>query len=185
MRTFIAAGITEPVRKEILKIQSALASLSLDAKWVEKENIHITLKFLGEVADKDIMGVISAVRDACAAEDSFYVHISSVGVFPDMKRPRVIWVGVSDGADEIRKLSGEIESSLVPLGFEKERREFSPHLTIGRVRSLRNTEKLGEGIGKIAHTDCGRMILDEVLIMRSDLTGQGPVYSVLERAGLR
>jgi 2'-5' RNA ligase len=108
-----------------------------------------------------------------------------VGVFPSLSRPRVVWAGMTAGAEELAGLASEVEEALVPLGFERERRAFTPHLTLGRVKSVVNVSNLAEAVQRHAEADFGPLRVDAVYLMRSDLRPSGPVYSPLAELWLR
>ncbi|MCJ7645372.1 RNA 2',3'-cyclic phosphodiesterase, partial [bacterium] len=119
MRTFIAVAISSEVREKIAKIQAEFRRGGPDVKWVEPENLHFTLKFLGEVDEDKLLGVIEKTRLGVAGVSSFRVHLSGLGSFPNLKSPRVVWVGVSEGKQELKNLSERIEENLSYLGFAK------------------------------------------------------------------
>ena len=184
MRTFIAVGISDEVREKIAQIQAELKKGEPDVKWVEPENLHITLKFLGEVSEDKLPGVIEKTRLAASGISPFRVHIIGLGSFPSLTSPRVVWVGVKEGKNELRNLSERVEGNLSDLGFAKEKREFSAHLTIGRVRSGRKKEKLVKKIEEFANYDVGEFSVDKVVIMESQLSSKGPTYKIAKELEL-
>ena len=185
MRTFIAVAISSEVREKIARIQAEFRKGDPDVKWVEPGNVHITLKFLGEVEEDKLLGVIEKTRLGVAGVSNFKVHLSGLGSFPNLKSPRVVWVGVSEGKQELKNLSERIEENLSQLGFAKEKREFSAHLTIGRVRSLRGKDKLVKKIEELENSDVGEFSVDKVLVMESQLSSKGPTYRIIEEVDLR
>jgi len=185
MRTFIAVAISSEVREKIAQIQAEFRRGDLDVKWVEPGNVHITLKFLGEVSEEKLSGVIEKTRLAAAGISNFRVHLSGLGSFPNLKSPRVVWVGVSEGKQELKNLSERIEENLSYIGFAKEKREFSAHLTIGRVRSPKGKEKLVKKIEELENSDVGEFSVDKVLLMESQLSPKGPTYRVIEKINLK
>ena len=185
MRTFIAVGISSEVREKIAKIQVELKEGDPDVKWVEPKNLHSTLKFLGEVSEDKLSGVIEKTRLAVSGISHFQVHISGLGSFPNLRSPRVVWVGINEGKAELKDLSERIEEKLSYLGFAKEKREFSAHLTIGRVRSLRGKGKLVKKIEDWQRCDVGEFSVDKVLIMESQLSPKGPTYRIIEEINLK
>jgi len=184
MRTFIAVGISDEVREKIAQIQAELKKGEPDVKWVEPENLHITLKFLGEVSEDKLPGLIEKTRLAASGISPFRVHIIGLGSFPSLTSPRVVWVGVKTGKNELRNLSERVEGNLSDLGFAKEKREFSAHLTIGRVRSGRKKEKLVKKIEEFANYDVGEFSVDKVAIMESQLSSKGPAYKIVKELRL-
>jgi len=185
MRTFIAVGISSEARERIAQIQAEFRSVGPDVKWVEPENLHITLKFLGEVEKERLLEVIEKTKLGVGEISNFKVHLSGLGTFPSVKSPRIVWVGVSQGKDELRRLSEGIEENLSHLGFPKEKRGFSAHLTIGRVRSPKGKEKLVKKIEELEATDVGEFPVDKVLVMESQLSSKGPTYRIIEVVNLR
>jgi 2'-5' RNA ligase len=185
MRTFIAVAISSEVRVNIAQIQAEFRKGDPDVKWVEPENLHLTLKFLGEVGEEKLYGVIEKTRLALSEIFNFKVRLSGLGSFPNPSSPRVVWVGVSQGKDELKKLSQRIEENLSHLGFPKENREFSAHLTIGRVRSPRKRDKLVKKIDELESSDVGEFSVDKVLVMESQLSPKGPTYRIIEEVNLR
>jgi len=185
MRTFIAVAISSEVREKIAKIQAEFRRGDPDVKWVEPVNVHITLKFLGEVSKDKVLEIVERTRPAVSGISSFRVHLSGLGSFPNLKSPRVVWVGVSEGKQELKNLSERIEENLSYLGFAKEKREFSAHLTIGRVRSPRGKEGLVKKIEQLEKSDMGEFSVDKVLVMESQLSSKGPTYTIIEEVDLR
>lgn len=185
MRTFIAVGISREARQKIAQIQDDFKREDPDVKWVEPENLHLTLKFLGEVDEAKIAGVIEKTRLGVSENSRFKVHLLEIGTFPNLKFPRVVWIGVSEGKEELKDLSKRIEENLFHLGFPKENREFSAHLTIGRVRSPKKKEKLVKKIEELGKSDIGEFAVDKVLVMESQLSPKGPTYRVIEEVNLK
>jgi 2'-5' RNA ligase len=185
MRTFIAVGISSEAREKIAQIQVELRKGDTDVKWVEPKNLHITLKFLGEVSEDKLSGVIEKTKLAASGISNFRVHLSGLGTFPNLRSPRVVWVGVSEGKTELKNLSERIEENLSYLGFAKEKREFSAHLTIGRVRSPRGKGKLAKKIEDLERCDVGEFSVDKVLVMESQLSSKGPTYRIIEEVNLK
>jgi len=185
MRTFIAVGISSGVRERIARIQAEFRKGNPDVKWVEPENLHLTLKFLGEVSEEKISGVIEKTRMAAYGISNFMVHLSGFGSFPNLKFPRVVWIGIKEGSEELKNLSTRIEENLSQLGFAKEKREFSAHLTIGRVRSPREKGKLVKKIEELERSEVGEFSVDRVLVMESQLSSQGPTYRIIEEVNLK
>ncbi len=185
MRAFIAVGISSEVREKIAQIEAEFRKGDMDVKWVEPGNVHITLKFLGEVSEQNLSGVIEKTRLAVAGISNFRVHLSGLGSFPNLKSPRVVWIGVSEGKQELKNLSERVEENLSYLGFAKEKREFSAHLTIGRVRSPKGTRELVKKIEELENSDVGEFSVDKVLVMESQLSSKGPTYRIIEEMDLR
>jgi len=155
-------------------------------KWVEPENLHVTLLFLGEVDEREVIAVCRAVAEVCGRHDRFRLVVESVGCFPNPRRPRVVWVGCGAGGPELAALHDALEPPLMALGcYRREERQYTPHLTLGRVKSEGGGPALAAALQRKADWQAGETEVREVLVMSSELTPQGPVYTVLSRGKLR
>jgi 2'-5' RNA ligase len=185
LRTFIALDLGKPIRDRLVTLQESLARAAPDVKWVETENLHVTLLFLGEVDERDVLEVCRAVTDCCANLPPFTLSVEGVGCFGNPRRPRTIWIGVSEGAVEIKALHAALEKVLLDLGcYRREERQFTPHITLGRVRQEGAGADLAPALAKKADWNAGSVAIREVLVMSSELTPKGPIYSVLSRVPL-
>ncbi len=188
MRAFIAIELPQKIRDFLGRIQEQLETSGADVKWVKPENIHLTLKFLGEIDDKKMSGV-SEILDAVAKDkDSFQIRISSLGAFPSTNSPRVIWVGISRGDAETKAIAKELEEKIAQIGIPKEDRPFSSHITIGRTRSTLRREKLVRGLQDLqdnAEKEDLTFNATKITLFKSTLTPKGPVYEVLHNASLK
>lgn len=178
IRTFISINIDEALKKEINNFITDLKRHNLDVRWVPVENLHITLKFLGHISEETIERVKDSLYNIALLFRPFRLRFNGVGLFPDTKRPRVIWIDISD-KDVLRSLNKAIEEILVETGFKREDREFSPHLTVGRVRSLRDRERLIGLVRDIKDREFGIIDVDRVFLMKSELRPGGAQYSVI------
>ena len=186
MRCFIAVDINKKVRRGIKDLQQDLLLQSgikeIDAKWVDPKNIHLTLKFLGEVRDQDITEVCRIVEDVASDHKCFSMNVEGLGSFG---RPaRVIWAGI-DETDDLGKLQGDIDDRLSQAGWPKDRKGFSGHLTLCRVKNFQTGERLEQIIKDYGEVELGSVLVDSVYVYRSDLTSKGPEYSVISRSSLR
>ncbi|MEW6555730.1 MAG: RNA 2',3'-cyclic phosphodiesterase [Elusimicrobiota bacterium] len=179
MRLFVTVGISAENKNRISEVQSALKKNQYDIKWTELGNLHLTLKFLGEVEENKIAEITEKLKNAIADTKKFEIIFYKLGIFPNNRFPRVLWVGVENGEQELKSLSEKIETALEPLGFEKEKRAFSAHLTLGRFRSPKNNEKLVEILKKI---QIEKMLnsVSEILLIKSTLTPKGPIYETIK-----
>src|SRR5438874_10756067 len=186
LRTFIGLDLGKTVRDKAVALQESLARAGSEVKWVEPENLHVTLLFLGEVDDRDLHAVCRAVVDRCREHEPFRMSVENVGCFPNLRRPRTIWIGVGEGAQEVVALHDALEETLLELGcYRREARQFTPHVTLGRARHEGGPlDALAALLTKKADWQAGEVSVREVLVMSSELTPQGPVYSVLSRAKL-
>ena len=182
VRCFIAVEVDDPnILDGIGRAQSSLGATGANLKLVERENIHLTLKFLGDVR----AGLVPEVADLVSGTsfEPFRMALRGVGVFPNLRRPRVVWAGVTEGAGELSEVFGGLEQRLVELGFKPEGRPFSPHITIARVRSGRNRDRLVEEVLALEGTDFGAHEVRHVKLKKSVLTPRGPIYTDLAVSG--
>ena len=185
-RTFIAISPGKKIRDRLLWLQNKFAEEGAQAKWVEHDNLHVTLLFLGEVGMVTVPQVCKAVARATEEFAPFNMTIEGVGCFPTPRRPRVLWVGVGEGREEVTAIHDALEEPLMDLGcYRREERRYVPHLTIGRIQGNRNDGVGLEGpLEEYADWKAGEITVKEILVMGSELTRSGPIYSVLSRAKL-
>ncbi len=185
IRTFIAVELSPAVRAEAVRLVELLRPAGGDAKWVEPQNMHLTLKFLGDVREEAIADVCRVVTKAAADCQPFNIVIGSAGAFPDLRRPRTLWIGVTQGQQELFRLQTAVERALAKRGFPKENRDFLPHLTIGRIReSGPAMGDLGSLIQTHADFAAGSSVVRELVVFASHLGALGPTYEPLARAPL-
>jgi RNA 2',3'-cyclic 3'-phosphodiesterase len=154
-------------------------------KWVEPENLHWTLQFLGDLTDVEMAEVCLRTVRTAAKHEGFTLEARGVGAFPSNQRPRTLWLGAGEGAESVVALQADIEAALSSLGFRGENRQFVPHLTLGRVgRGADGGRMLSERLAKLADFDAGAQGVDAVTVYASELGPQGPTYHVLARAPL-
>lgn len=182
MRTFIAIELSTTIRDSLAQIQSHLKYAGADVKWVEKNNIHLTLKFLGEVDEARCANVKSALDEIAAGSKPFEISLKDIGAFPNIDYPRVIWVGLDKGAKESTELAVKIDDALSKLGFQKETRPFAAHLTLGRVRSPKNKQALKDKITGYELRVTGYEKVVSVYLFQSTLTPKGSIYTKLHEA---
>jgi 2'-5' RNA ligase len=184
-RTFIALELDKAIRERLVALQEELSRAAESVKWVEPENLHVTLLFLGEVDNREIPSVCRVISEGCSALSAFSLSVDAVGCFPNPRRPRTIWAGVGAGTQEVCALHDALERPLLDLGcYRREDRKYTPHITLGRVRSDRPTDRLAVALGKHAGWQGGQQTIREVHIMGSELTPDGPAYTVLGRGQL-
>lgn len=182
MRCFIAINIDEQVRKGLRYLQKELQSKvdikRSDAKWVNPEAIHLTLKFLGEIRDEQAVDVCEITGDVAGRHDSFELDVGSVGFFGG-RSARVLWVGAGADCDELLQLQSDLEQQLDLAGWPREARKFSAHLTLCRVRNSRAGITLAQVTGQYKDFKIGIMPADSVSVYQSQLTPEGPIYTAL------
>jgi 2'-5' RNA ligase len=188
-RSFVALVLDEPTRAAVGAEIERLRPLSRAVAWVPARNLHVTLKFLGEQSDAGLALAAEALDAVGAATAPFAATLFGVGAFPGMERPRILWVGVAEGALAVRALQSRLEGELESRGFARESRPWHPHLTIGRVfdprRWRRDTSPaLREAIARAATTSFGALPVGRVALMRSDLSPSGARHRELRSAAL-
>jgi 2'-5' RNA ligase len=183
-RTFIAVELVKPIRDQLFALQKDLSHFARDVKWTEPENLHVTLNFLGEVGDTDLPAICRLVSDRARGFGPFHLNVEALGCFPHVRRPRVLWVGVGAGAEELVRLHDALEGPLFDLGCRREDRRFTPHVTLGRIKSTGPVDALSAEIQKRPRWQGGSQEVRALHVMGSTLTPQGPRYVVIGRAGL-
>lgn len=184
MRTFIAIEFSDEIKNALSQIQSHLKYSGADVKWVEKDNIHLTLKFLGEIDEKKCEKVKAALDGIAQSAKAFEISLKDIGAFPKIDFPRVIWVGLDKGAKESTELAKKVDEALSKIGFPEETRPFAAHLTIGRVRSPKNKLALKDKLIslQIPADIHGPEIISSIFLFQSKLTPAGAIYSKLHEA---
>lgn len=184
-RTFVAVDVSEETRARAGRLLGELAAADSKVKWVDPRNLHVTLKFLGDVDTRELGEVCAAVAAAVREAPPFDFCVRGCGAFPTTDSPRTIWLGVEDGADELIALHEMLEKGLAGMGFRREQRRFRPHLTLGRVRN--NPAGLDELMAILEENRdlvAGVTGVDEVKVYSSELNREGPAYEMLSTATL-
>lgn len=181
-RTFISIEISDEVRSRLGDFQGRLESTGADLKLVEPQNIHLTLRFLGDVPEKQIEEVKNVTRDAGKITDPFDLEVNGVGVFPHLDYIRVIWAGVGEGRERTTIIRQRLDKNLAEINFPPENKEFTPHITFARVRSGKAKNKIANLVREMSDENFGICHVDAIELRKSKLTQKGPIYSTLERA---
>jgi RNA 2',3'-cyclic 3'-phosphodiesterase len=179
IRSFIAIEIPSPLKGRMEEIQRQLRGTDADVKWVRPEAIHLTLKFLGSIRQEDVERISQALVPVVAGRESIDVRVQGMGCFPNARNPRVVWLGVDQGEEALASLQRAIEQKMAELSFPAEDRPFSPHLTLGRVRSPRGRVGLSRALEKHQGVEIGTFQAQEVILFRSELRPSGAVYTKL------
>ncbi|MCL2120379.1 MAG: RNA 2',3'-cyclic phosphodiesterase [Planctomycetaceae bacterium] len=183
VRTFIAVEISQDVRLNIERWVRSLRHKVSGVKWVETHNLHVTLKFLGDVAADEVPKITDVIMKAVAQAEPFELEFFGCGAFPNAKAPRTLWVGCRDGAEPLTRIVSIIDGVLAQHGFPKETRPFSPHLTIGRAK-----HKVADMTALLVAKQSelfGKCRVTETVLFSSNLTPSGPVYKKLADLPLR
>jgi 2'-5' RNA ligase len=178
IRSFIAFDIeSHEVLRKLAEAQALLLKTGADLKPVEPQNIHVTVRFLGNISSETVEKIFEEMKKVQFV--AFDIRIHGVGAFPNVKYPRVVWAGIREGADQLRSISSQLEPRLHGLGFAPDPKGFSPHLTIARVRSGKGKVELAQRITENADFEFGTISGKCLKLKKSDLTPKGPVYSTL------
>jgi 2'-5' RNA ligase len=178
LRCFIAIGIPAQLQRNIGECIEILKKHDADIKWVVPENLHFTLKFLGNTPDVMLPKIRESLAAVVTTYEPFYITLYGTGAFPNKKYPRVIWAGLQN-ADGMKNLQEGVDRSMELLGFKSEYREFNPHLTLGRVRSQGRMIMLVKELETFENKEFGLVPVDRILLMKSELTPKGPEYTCL------
>ena len=180
-RGFIAVDIG-PFPK-IIEFENDIKNTDADVKLVEPKNVHITLKFLGDTDENLIDKIEEIMKKSVEKIKPFEIELKGTGVFPNIKYIKVIWIGIND-IENLKTISNTIDDPLSKLGFEKEKRAFSAHLTLARVKSIKNKDKLLQIVEKYNNTDFIKINVDSIKLKQSELTPKGPIYTTIREVKL-
>ncbi len=189
IRAFIAIELPDPVKDSLSSLEDRLRPAEHPyVKWVDPKGIHLTLKFLGNIATDQVPRIIEAITSASQGLSPLKLQIGGLGAFPNLQRPRVIWVAVTGEVDPLIALQRGIDQALVPLGFAIEKRPFSPHLTLGRLReraSLGERNSIGKLVMATKSEGSPAQEVKQISLMRSTLTPSGAIYNRLASIELK
>jgi len=182
VRSFVAIELSEPARQALTALQGDLAAKlpQQSIRWIAPESLHVTLQFLGDVPHQKIAAIIEALRNICADIPRFSFDLVGLGMFPDSRRPRIVWVGVYEPQGTLVTLHRKVGEALSPLGFPPEERSFTPHLTIGRASRHATPADLRMAGEQITKQDIGlieSVPVEHIVLMKSDLRPSGAVYT--------
>jgi len=189
VRSFIAIELSEELKQELIQLEAQLKLGKQPwVKWVDPYSIHLTLKFLGSIAVDKIGDITRAMEVAAQGIPPFHLEVRDLGVFPNLRRVQVVWVGVGGEVDKLGQLQQRIESDLAPLGFAPESRPFTPHLTLARLRDwapLDERQRFGQLIASTKFEAVHSIKVDAISLMRSQLTREGAIYSRVSSVRLK
>ena len=188
MRSFIAIELPKEIKDTLAQIQETLKKQGADVKWVEPKNIHLTIKFLGEIDEQKLAKVISIMEEAVKDKNTFSLRIWSLGAFPKLDYPKVIWVGLKQGDRETKIIAEGLEEKITKLGIPKEKRSFSSHITLGRVKSNLNRLNLVTVLKNLEGSlekENLEFVATKITLFKSTLTPQGPIYDALKEINLK
>ena len=179
IRTFVAVDVPQQIKMELDRLIGELRPLAPDIRWVKAANLHLTLRFLGDIPKSAVSGLASEIAHNIEGFGSFHLSLAGIGGFPNLHKPRVIWLGGGDGQDRLYELAPKIEKACFDCGFGKADKPFSSHLTIGRVKFPKGNERLVSFIQNLSYAS-PIFPVEEVVIFKSDLLPSGPKYTRLE-----
>lgn len=179
IRAFIAVELPEELRREVAAFEAELKRAGADVKWVEAANLHLTLKFLGNVTEEQIASLKEPLAQACRPLSRFTLTLEGIGAFPKTTYPRVLWVGVNEGKERLIELAQQVEEACSKLGFAAEERPFAAHLTIGRVRSQEGIGRLVRQLQLAEFRGKTMTPVSRVTLFQSTLGSGGPAYAPL------
>jgi len=180
IRSFIALELEQEIIEKLRGVEEKLKSARAEVKWLNPSSIHLTLKFLGGV-DEEMIGKIAGKAERIARKyEPFNLSVEGIGTFPPGKSPRVVWVGVKGDTNSLSQLQEQIEQEISSLGFEREARGFTPHLTLGRVKSPGGKEELLQKVEEDKGVKLGGFTVKSFYLFKSDLRPQGAVYTKLK-----
>lgn len=172
MRCFIAIELPDPVKSCLTQLQGELKKCKADIRWVNPGNVHLTLKFLGNIKEEMFQTIINGIKKVCCSNNPFNLEIKGIGVFPNTKSPRVLWLDVENNSF-IMSLQASIEKEMENVGFKQEERKFKAHLTIGRFRSSSGKEDIFKAVSTHEKDSFGIISVNSMSLMKSDLNPYG------------
>jgi len=179
IRSFLAIELPKPILRKIEEVQGDLRLTHADVRWVSPEKIHLTLKFFGNIEESRIDPIFKSIEESVQNTLPFSLKVRGVGAFPQLKNPRVIWMGLVNGREVLISLQKQIEAQLEKIGFQPEDRPFHPHLTLGRMKSSRGKDELVGRMEKHKEEEFGDLPVEKVVLFKSDLRPSGPIYTPL------
>lgn len=180
IRAFVALRMSAEVECAIAEFVDPLCELRSGVRWVRPANLHLTLRFLGDAVNHDLLLPLDQTLNQISGQTSpFMLHARGTGAFPNLERPRVIWIGLV--SEQLIRLAHQVESAAVQAGFVPEGRPYTPHLTIGRVRDLHGWQRIRQVLRESPNQDFGSVLISEMILYRSILGGEAAQYQPLAR----
>ena len=182
IRSFIAIQLAPDVNRNSTRMLQRLRQSSDGIKWVPTDNLHLTLKFLGDVDNTEVPDVCKVIHRICAHQSPFHLDFSGTGGFPSLQRPRILYAGINDASGALTEIVSQLETSLAELGFKQEPRDYIPHLTLGRTRSASRlaSSDVMERLATEERTELGGMLVGSLQMVASFLDKSGPTYQVMD-----
>lgn len=184
LRTFIAFPLPAAVRDHIRTLQDGVRAEGIRMRWVKPENIHLTLKFLGNVAPADIEGIAEAMAETVRSAPLIHLGAKGLGVFPGISRPRVLWVGLQGETHSLIEIRKRLDENLGRVGIAPDTRPFKAHLTIARAKGNLNSKPLAEVMAALGNIESAPFTAEEMVLYQSELKPDGAVYTRLKSVSL-
>ncbi|MDB4422992.1 RNA 2',3'-cyclic phosphodiesterase [Rhodopirellula sp.] len=182
IRSFIAIPLAPDVNRNATRMLQRLSQSSDGIKWVPTDNLHLTLKFLGDVDNTEVPDVCNVIHRICSHQSPFHLKFGGTGGFPSLDRPRILYAGVDDASGALTEIVAQLETSLAELGFKQEPRDYIPHLALGRTRSASRlaSSDVMERLAAEENSELGGMLVDSLQLVASFLDKSGPTYQVMD-----
>ena len=180
IRCFLAIDLPDSLRPQLALVQGELKRSQADVRWVAVGNIHLTLKFFGNLPDAEVDPIAQAAREVAAKQEPFQLQVTAAGAFPSVKAPRVIWLGLGGDLIPLAQMYNKMEKAFAALGHLPEGRPFNPHLTLGRVKSPANRHRLAKLLEALPPLNWPPFQVNELILFKSTLTPQGSIYTPLQ-----
>lgn len=184
IRSFLAVDLPMALRESMVRATMGIRTPAADVKWVRPEGIHLTLKFFGNIEEGQVEPIVNAVSGVITGQKPLSLKAEGIGAFPDLRRPRVIWIGMTGDIERLMIIQKNIEQVLSVLGFPAEDRPFTPHLTLGRVRSYKRASDLAHKIEGLKDINFAPFTVNELILYKSALRPEGAIYTPLRRLPL-
>ncbi len=181
LRVFIGIELSPEVQAGLAEQIDRLRRHASRVRWVREENLHITLKFIGNVVPDELPDVFAAAERSAGTCDPFSLEICGLGCFPDLRRPRIAWAGCGSGCEACRILAGNIETEFAKIGYKPEHRTFHPHVTLGRIRTPGHAMGLENALQESGTKCYGQTDVSELVVFMSELKRSGAVYTPMQR----
>jgi 2'-5' RNA ligase len=184
IRSFIAIDLPEATRHTLAAVQEHLKQSGAGVRWVKPSSIHLTLKFLGNIQAAQVEDIALAVAQEIRDQPPITLGAAGLGAFPSRRKPRVLWIGMEGEVQRLNGIQARLENALEPLGFDREKRPFRPHLTIGRVKDRRRLQSLIDAMAELKIPEFDSFDVTEIILYKSDLRPTGAIYTKLHRMPL-
>jgi 2'-5' RNA ligase len=184
MRLFIAIEVPDALKQELAAAQRGLQVSGAEASWTRATAMHLTLKFLGEVPETNVSEISDALSDVVKTRAGFRINVAGIGAFPDQKNARVVWAGVAGDVEKLAMLQVAVDESMVALGFERDTRSFTPHLTLGRIRRIPSKDRWLKSLEAINGLELPAFQVGDIRLIKSELKPSGAEYLELGRFSL-